>query len=84
MTKLILAAGVLVLGVAAYELQAKAEAEAEANRKISDSLTQGLINYTYAQTWDGKLPTVMSGEGGMIPVLDMNSVLPAETAPDKE
>jgi len=71
---------------AAYELLAKAEAEAEANRKISESLTQALINYTYAQTWDGKLPTVMTGESGssMIPVLDVNELLPQQTEPDTE
>ena len=71
---------------AAYELLAKAEAEAEANRKISESLTQGLIQYTYAQTWDGKLPTVMAGEGGssMLPVLDVNELLPQQTEPDTE
>ena len=62
---------------AAYELLAKAEAEAEANRKISESLTQELINYTYAQTWNGQLPTVMTnGESSMIPVLDVNQFLP--------
>ena len=71
---------------AAYELLAKAEAEAEANRKISESLTQALINYTYAQTWDGKLPTVMTGSEGssMIPVLDVNELLPDATEPDAE
>ena len=70
---------------AAYELLAKAEAEAEANRKISESLTQGLIQYTYAQTWDGKLPTVMAGENnGMLPVLDVNELLPQQTEPDTE
>ncbi len=47
----------------------RAEAEAEANRKISESLTQSLIDYTYAQTWDGKLPTFM-GENGVIPFLN--------------
>ncbi|MBO4212167.1 MAG: prohibitin family protein [Oscillospiraceae bacterium] len=64
---------------AAYELLAKAEAEAEANRKISESLTQELINYTYAQSWNGKLPTVMTGSGdnSMIPVLDVNQLLPS-------
>ena len=69
---------------AAYELLAKAEAEAEANRKISESLTQELINYTYAQSWNGKLPTVMTGEGGsMIPVLNVNELLPdTETEPE--
>ena len=68
----------------AYELLAKAEAEAEANRKISESLTQELIHYTYAQTWNGKLPTVMSGENGMIPVLNMNELVPTPTTEDGE
>ena len=54
----------------AYELLAKAEAEAEANRKISESLTTGLIQYTYAQSWDGKLPTFMAGDSQTVPVLD--------------
>ena len=68
----------------AYEVRAKAEAEAEANRMISESLTQELINYTYAQRWDGKLPTVMTGEGSsMIPVLDVNQLLPKQT-PEEE
>lgn len=71
---------------AAYELLAKAEAEAEANRKISESLTQELINYTYAQSWNGKLPTVMTGgdsSSSMIPVLDVNQLLPGETEPEE-
>ena len=70
---------------AAYELLAKAEAEAEANRKISESLTQELINYTYAQSWNGKLPTVMTGDSSssMIPVLDVNQLLPSETEPEE-
>ncbi len=63
----------------AYEVRAKAEAEAEANRLISESLTQSLIDYTYAQAWNGKLPTVMTGDGSsMIPVLDVNEILPDE------
>ena len=61
----------------AYEVRAKAEAEAEANRLISESLTQSLIDYTYAQAWNGKLPTVMTGDGSsMVPVLDVNKLLP--------
>lgn len=73
---------------AAYELLAKAEAEAEANRKISESLTGELINYTYAQSWNGKLPTVMTGSGdnasNLIPVLDINQLLPSETTETTE
>ena len=51
---------------AAYELLAKAEAEAEANRKISESLTKNLIDYTYANSWNGELPRIVSGEGGAV------------------
>ncbi len=52
---------------AAYELLARSEAEAEANQKIAESLTDSLIDYTYASGWDGKLPTYMTGENS-IPV----------------
>lgn len=57
----------------AYELKTKAEAEAEANRKIAESLTDELIEYTYAIGWDGKLPTYMTGENS-IPVFQTNPV----------
>lgn len=53
----------------AFELLTKAEAEAEANRKISESLTDSLIEYTYATLWDGVLPVYMS-DGTMIPIFD--------------
>jgi regulator of protease activity HflC (stomatin/prohibitin superfamily) len=64
----------------------RAEAEAEANRKISESLTQSLIDYTYAQTWDGKLPTFM-GENGVIPFLNAGEYVeetPEPTQPATE
>ena len=51
---------------AAYEVLARAEAEAEANRMISESLTQNLIDYTYANSWDGQLPRIVTGEGGLL------------------
>lgn len=54
----------------AYEVKVRAEAEAEANRKIAESLTEGLIDYTYATGWDGKLPTYMMGEG-TVPVMNV-------------
>ena len=49
---------------AAYEVLAKAEAEAEANRLISASLTENLIDYTYANSWNGQLPRIVTGESG--------------------
>ena len=58
----------------AYEIITRAEAEAEANELISNSLTQDLIDYTYAEKWDGKLPTFVSGDDGMIPVIDFGEV----------
>ena len=36
----------------------KAEAQAEANKKIAESLSEALIEYQKIQKWDGKLPTV--------------------------
>ena len=54
----------------AYQIKTKAEAEAEANKKVAESLTDILIDYAYAQGWDGKLPTFVSGSDGVIPVLD--------------
>ena len=54
----------------AYEVKVRAEAEAEANRKIAESLTEDLIDYTYATGWDGKLPTYMMGEG-TVPVMNV-------------
>lgn len=53
----------------AYETTTKAEAEAAANQKIAASLTQALIDYEYAQAWDGKYPTYYGGDG-MIPVFN--------------
>jgi regulator of protease activity HflC (stomatin/prohibitin superfamily) len=54
----------------AYAIQAKAEAEAAANRKISESLTDNLIQYHKINAWDGKLPSYIGGES-TIPVIDM-------------
>jgi hypothetical protein len=37
-----------------------AEAEAEANKKISESLTETLIAKQKLETWDGVLPQIVS------------------------
>jgi regulator of protease activity HflC (stomatin/prohibitin superfamily) len=39
-----------------------AEAEAEANKKIAESITDKLIEKTYADNWDGKLPEVVGSD----------------------
>ena len=57
---------------AAYATRVQAEAEAEANQKIAASLTENLIQWQQANTWDGKLPTYMSGEGAAtLPILNL-------------
>ena len=40
------------------------EKEAEMNKRISESLTDGLIQYYWIKQWDGKLPTTVLGESG--------------------
>lgn len=54
--------------IAKAEAEAKkiaADAEAEANRIINDSLTDKILQEKYLEKWDGKLPNVMTGEGGI-------------------
>ena len=58
---------------AAYATRVKAEAEAEANKQIAESLTDGLIRFTQIQSWDGKLPTYVSGTAAdALPVLGIS------------
>ena len=53
----------------AYTVKVQAEAQAEANKKINASLISELINYVYANNWDGKLPVYAGGDN--IPVLNL-------------
>lgn len=47
----------------------KAEAEAKSNLTLSESITPQLIQWYATQKWDGKLPTVLGNEAGiMIPM----------------
>ena len=50
--------------IAKAEAEAKkvaAEAEAEANKIVSESITPEIIEKTMAESWDGKLPSVVAG-----------------------
>lgn len=40
------------------------EREAEMNKRISESLTGGLIDYYWIKQWDGELPTTILGDNG--------------------
>ncbi len=59
----------------AYEISTKAEAEAEANKKVALSITPELIQYNYAQRWLGEYPsTLVTGQNDNItPVLPIAS-----------
>lgn len=63
-------AAIIAARAEAEALLVKAEAEAEANKKLAESITDKLIDKTYADNWDGKLPTVI-GEGTSILPSDM-------------
>lgn len=59
---------------AVYEPQAEAQktsiavdAQAEAKRKLAESLSDTLIEYQKIQKWDGKLPTV-SGSNALVSI----------------
>lgn len=45
----------------AEKMRIAAEAEAEANRKLSESLTDELIELKKVEAWDGRLPSVYGG-----------------------
>ena len=50
-----------------------AQAEAEAYRLKSEQITPEIILMSYIDKWDGRLPTVASGDGSMM--LDISSML---------
>ena len=60
--------------VEAEQTVAKAEAEAEAYRLKSEQLTPEIIISNYIEKWDGKLPTVVSGDSGTM-MIDLTSLL---------
>lgn len=55
------------------------EREAEANRKIGDTLTDLLVQYYYATNWNGELPQIV-GSDTVLPVLGDMSNSTAESA----
>lgn len=53
----------------AASITMRAEAQAKANKLLSESITPNLIQYEQARKWDGKLPTTT---GGAVPFLNVN------------
>lgn len=54
----------------AYAITAKAEAEASANERLSETITSNILEYNEIEAWDGKLPTVM---GDSLPIIGFDS-----------
>lgn len=50
----------------AEAIRIAAEAEAEANKKIAESLTDEVLQKLYYEKWNGKLPTIVGGNGDYI------------------
>lgn len=57
----------------AYQIKVQSEAEAEANKKIAESLSEQLIEYSYANSWNGELPDTYVGSGDALPVIQTGS-----------
>ena len=49
-----------------------AEAEAEANRVLSESLTAQIIEYNKIQKWNGVMPKVTGKDGGLLIDVDID------------
>ncbi|MGN0553662.1 MAG: prohibitin family protein [Oscillospiraceae bacterium] len=60
--------------VEAEQTVAEAQAEAEAYRLKSEQITPEILLMSYIDKWDGKLPTVASGENGTM-MIDITSLL---------
>ena len=64
-------AAVIAAEARAKQITVEADAQAEANRKLSESLSNELINYEKINKWDGKLPEVQTGSGGALIGIDL-------------
>lgn len=58
-----------VTKIQAEVAQYAGEREAEKNRKLADALTDELIDYYYANAWNGELPQIV-GSDTVLPILD--------------
>lgn len=57
----------------AEAIKIKAEAEAEANKKISESLTNNILQRTFYEKWDGVMPKVLGSNSSLMDVTSLLS-----------
>lgn len=55
----------------AKAMKVRADAEAYYNMKISASLTDRIVAEDWINKWDGHMPSVQSGNGNMMPVINL-------------
>lgn len=60
--------------VIAQQKVVEAQAEAEANKTKSESITDEILMNEFLSKWDGKMPVVMGSDGN---ILDISSLMPA-------
>ncbi len=60
--------------VEAQQTIEKAQAEAEAYRLKSEQITPEILISNYIEKWDGKLPTMVSGDGGNV-MIDISELM---------
>ena len=53
---------------------AKAQAQADANKLLEESLSDKVIAYEQIQKWDGVMPKVTGSENGMLIDVDLDSL----------
>ena len=53
---------------------AKAQAQADANKLLEESLSDKVIAYEQIQKWDGVMPKVTGSESGMLIDIDLDSL----------
>lgn len=63
---------------AAETVRIKAQAEADANKTISESLTAIMLDYSKIEKWNGVLPMVMGSEAS--PLIDLSSAVANSSA----
>ena len=61
-------------------MRIKAEARAEANKILSESITEEIINYNKVEKWDGELPAVT---GDADPFISLDGLQDDEKDKDK-
>ena len=62
-------------------MKIKADAEAYYNRTIAASLSPMIVQEDMIEKWDGKMPQIMAGNGGMM--MDISKVIGGAAAAKK-